>query len=181
MSAGESKTEDKILTGHTNYVSSVSFSPDGSRIVSGSWDETVRVWDSQTGDSLHNLSGHTDLVTSVSFSPDGSRIVSGSWDKTVRVTDVSVIKEWYSLIHDIQAWKQAWGRTYMPTALMLQKAVWYTGSLEKLKAKADEIGFKIDIKLYKKLHAWCKEYIDKMAGRYNRPKTKRPRSLRLRF
>ena len=65
---------------------SVSFSPDGSRIVSGSQDNTVRVWDSQTGVELMKLEGHTSYVTSVSFSPDGSRIVSAG-DYTVRVWD----------------------------------------------------------------------------------------------
>ena len=79
---------EKTLEGHTSYVWSVSFSPDGSRIASGSGDITVRVWDSQTGAELMKLEGHTDSVRSVSFSPDGSRIVSGSEDKTVRVWDV---------------------------------------------------------------------------------------------
>ena len=90
--SGESKTESynsKVLRGHTRGVNSVSFSPDGSRIVSGSADYTVRVWDSQSGAELMRLNGHTYEVSSVSFSPDGTRIVSGSWDDTVRVWDVA--------------------------------------------------------------------------------------------
>ena len=76
------------LEGHTSWVSSVSFSGDGSRIVSGFLDKTVRVWDAVSGECvLGPLEGHTSWVTSVSFSGDGSRIVSGSWDKTVRVWD----------------------------------------------------------------------------------------------
>tara|TARA_B110000858_G_scaffold77533_2_gene89892 strand:- start:163 stop:894 length:732 start_codon:yes stop_codon:yes gene_type:complete len=71
----------------TGWVHSVSFSPDGSRIVSGSVDKTVRVWDSNTGALIRTLTGHTRPVMSVSFSPDGSRIVSGSSDDTVRVWD----------------------------------------------------------------------------------------------
>ena len=71
-------------------MSSVSFSPDGTRIVSGSGDKTVRVWDALSGQCvLGPLEGHTDWVRSVSFSPDGTRIVSGSYDKTVRVWDAS--------------------------------------------------------------------------------------------
>ena len=78
------------LEGHTSGVSSVSFSPDGSRIVSGSDDKSVRVWDASSGECvLGPLEGHTSGVTSVSFSPDGSRIVSGSEDKSVRVWDAS--------------------------------------------------------------------------------------------
>jgi WD40 repeat protein len=72
---------------HTDYVTSVAFSPDGNRIVSGSDDKSVRVWDAKTGEQLRELQGHTDSVTSVAFSPDGNRIVSGSDDKSVRVWD----------------------------------------------------------------------------------------------
>ncbi|KIK24088.1 hypothetical protein PISMIDRAFT_646831, partial [Pisolithus microcarpus 441] len=74
------------LEGHTASVYSVAFSPDGKRIVSGSADRTVRVWDAERGFQIgSHLEGHTDWVLSVGFSPDGKRIVSGSWDKTVRV------------------------------------------------------------------------------------------------
>jgi WD40 repeat protein len=65
----------------------VRFSPDGKRVVSGSDDATVRVWDVETCQATL-LEGHTDGVRSVAFSPDGNRVVSGSYDKTVRVWDV---------------------------------------------------------------------------------------------
>jgi WD40 repeat protein len=73
--------------GHTHWVSSVAFSPDGRRLVSGSHDNAVRVWDDQTGAELACLRAHTEAVRSVGFSPDGRRLVSGSHDKTVRVWD----------------------------------------------------------------------------------------------
>ena len=75
------------LTGHKGLVDSASFSPDGSHVVTSSWDTTARVWDSKTGAALATLSGHKFWVTSAAFSPDGSRIVSASWDKTARVWD----------------------------------------------------------------------------------------------
>ena len=68
-------------------MTSVAFSPDGKRIVSGSGDKTVKVWDARTGQELLSLKGHTSVVCAVAFSPDGTRIVSGSWDKTVKVWD----------------------------------------------------------------------------------------------
>ncbi|KAJ6592977.1 WD40-repeat-containing domain protein, partial [Mycena capillaripes] len=77
-----------VLEGHTSDVRSVAFSPDGKRIVSGSHDSTVRIWDAETGAALREpLEGHTDWVGSVAFSPDGKRIVSGSDDKTVCIWD----------------------------------------------------------------------------------------------
>ena len=77
-----------ILAGHLSYVLSVAFSPDGSRIVSGSSDNTIRLWDAETGDAIGKpLEGHSNFVYSVAFSPDGSRIVSGSEDNTIRLWD----------------------------------------------------------------------------------------------
>ena len=78
------------LRGHDLYVLSVAFSPDGSRIVSGSYDQTIRVWDASTGvEMLPPLRGHDRYVLSVAFSPDGSKIVSASYDQTIRVWDAS--------------------------------------------------------------------------------------------
>jgi WD40 repeat protein len=74
------------LKGHSNYVASVAFSPDGCRIVSGSFDNTIRVWNAETGAGVMGpLKGHSGPVLSVAFSPDGHRIVSGSEDMTIRV------------------------------------------------------------------------------------------------
>jgi WD40 repeat protein len=78
------------LRGHDDWIRSVKFSPDGSKIVSGSDDKTIRVWDASTGfEILPPLQGHHHAVKSVEFSPDGSKIVSGSNDKTIRVWDAS--------------------------------------------------------------------------------------------
>ncbi|KIJ52189.1 hypothetical protein M422DRAFT_243794 [Sphaerobolus stellatus SS14] len=76
------------LKGHTDSVYSVAFSPDGQRVVSGSYDETIRIWDAHTGTLIGDpLEGHTDGVHSVAFSPDGQRVVSGSYDETIRIWD----------------------------------------------------------------------------------------------
>ena len=68
-------------------VNSAVFSPDGSRVVTASEDNTARLWDAKTGAALATLSGHTDTVDSAVFSPDGSRVVTASTDKTARLWD----------------------------------------------------------------------------------------------
>jgi WD40 repeat protein len=70
----------------------VAFSPDGTRIVSGSHDKTFKVWDAQTGQETFTLKGHTSAVYCVAFSPDGKRIVSGSGHSTLKIWDARPIK-----------------------------------------------------------------------------------------
>ena len=55
------------LTGHTNWVNSITFSPDGNTLATGSYDDTARLWDVNTGDSLHRLTGHTDAIVSIAL------------------------------------------------------------------------------------------------------------------
>ena len=66
----------------------MSVSPDGRRAVSASKDNTVRLWDLDTGQCLRTLEGHKRDVNSVSVSPDGRRAVSGSYDRTLRLWDL---------------------------------------------------------------------------------------------
>ena len=72
------------LQGHSRYVMSVSFSPDGTKVASGSGDllgdtnGVVKLWDVTNGECLHTLEGHSDSVSSVSFSPDGSKVLTAS-------------------------------------------------------------------------------------------------------
>ncbi|MBM3984029.1 MAG: hypothetical protein FJ304_27940, partial [Planctomycetes bacterium] len=66
------------LKGHTNWVKAASFSADGTRIVTGSGDQTAKVWDAKTGAEVLTLKGHTSFVYAASFSADGTRIVTGS-------------------------------------------------------------------------------------------------------
>jgi WD40 repeat protein len=86
-------TEQLCLTGHTDRVTSVVFSPDGRRILTGSYDGTVRLWDLETGKEVRRLRGHTDRVRSVAMAPDGRYALSGGCDMTVRLWDVETGKQ----------------------------------------------------------------------------------------
>ena len=66
----------------------MAFSPDGERLASGSEDQTVKLWSSESGECVATLEGHENRVLSVAFSPDGERLASGITDNTIRIWDV---------------------------------------------------------------------------------------------
>jgi WD40 repeat protein len=78
--------EVRSLTGHTNTVRSVAFSPDGRLLASGSDDRTIKLWEVATGREVRTLKDPLD-VTSVAFSPDGRLLASGSY--TIKLWEVA--------------------------------------------------------------------------------------------
>jgi hypothetical protein len=65
----------------------VAFSADGARVISGSWDKTLKLWDAAEGALIRTFEGHSRSVLSVAFSRDGHHIASGSTDTTIRLWD----------------------------------------------------------------------------------------------
>jgi WD40 repeat protein len=85
--ASSQRLGDAVLRGHQAPVVSASFSPDGLRIVSASYDKTARLWDATLDRQITALAGHDAAVNSAVFSPDGERIVTASADGTARLWD----------------------------------------------------------------------------------------------
>ena len=75
----------RTLTGHSEVVRSVAYSPDGRYLASGSQDKTIKIWEVATGNELRTLTGHSETVFSVAYSPDGRYLASGSADKTIKI------------------------------------------------------------------------------------------------
>ena len=84
----KTKISDKTFSpvGHKGSVSTLAVTPNGKRIVSGSEDHTIRVWDLETGAAIGNpIEGHEGWVRIVAVTQDGNRIVSDAWDHTIRI------------------------------------------------------------------------------------------------
>ncbi len=85
------------LKGHTQPVTSVCFSPNGTRILTGSSDGTAKLWEVASGRELFTLREHTNGATSACFSPDGKHILTGSDDSTAKVWDAATGRELLTL------------------------------------------------------------------------------------
>ena len=95
-------TQKAVLSGHTALVYCVEFSSDGTLLVSGGHDNTVKLWDMQTGGVVRTFYGHNDWVTCVSISVDCTKIASGSEDKAIYLWDIQSGKCYYTIEgHDI--------------------------------------------------------------------------------
>ncbi len=75
------------LSGHTAAVRSAHFNYDSTKIITASYDDTARIWDSNTGACLQILNGHTKLVNSAHFNHDSTKAITASYDKTARIWD----------------------------------------------------------------------------------------------
>jgi WD40 repeat protein len=85
------RTEQQPLTlkQHSNRVAALAFSPDGQTLASGSYDQTVRLWEVATGREQASFQGHSDQVNAVAFASSGRFLVSASHDRTVRLWDLA--------------------------------------------------------------------------------------------
>ncbi|MFN6274728.1 MAG: NACHT and WD repeat domain-containing protein, partial [Microcystis sp.] len=85
--------ESNRLVGHNDGVWSVSFSPDGKTLATGSEDKTIKLWNVETGEEIRTLKGHNGHVYSASFSSDGKTLASGSEDTTIKLWNLETGQE----------------------------------------------------------------------------------------
>jgi serine/threonine protein kinase len=111
---------DKTLTGHSETVFSVAYSPDGRYLASGSKDKTIKIWEVATGKGLRTLTGHSGVVLSVAYSPDGRYLASGSQDKTIKIWEVATGKVRTLTGHYMTFWSVA----YSPDGRYLASGSW---------------------------------------------------------
>ena len=169
---------------------SVCVSADGSRLFSGSRDNTIKVWDVATGACVQTLEEHTNSVSSVCVSADGSRLFSMGYDGTIKVWS-SLPARWHNLMADIDALVTAnvdntGIHRNLPerygTAMLLVKFQHYLQAVENLKTEADQIGMKTPE--YKWAKNVCKKYGREMQAKVNggaRPPSKKKRTRAIRF
>jgi len=87
---------ERHLAGHIDFVSGLSFSPDGGTLATGSVDGTIRLWNVASGQTIASLTGHMEEASDVAFSPDGQTLASVGHNETVRLWHVPTRREMLS-------------------------------------------------------------------------------------
>ena len=77
-----------MMKGHIGSVNSLAFDNSGTILASGSWDQTIKLWNVEDQTEIATLKGHTYSVNSIAFNYNGKLLVSVSWDKTIRLWNV---------------------------------------------------------------------------------------------
>jgi WD40 repeat protein len=101
-------------------VISIALSPDGKRVVSGSWDGVVRLWDIDTCKVIKKWMGHGNGVGSVCWSRDGGRVLSGSQDGTVKQWEEGILKPIENILTSIETrYERVWAVVYSPDTTLI--------------------------------------------------------------
>lgn len=101
--AGSSTTAPRLLSGHASEILTLAFASDGSVLATGGTDQTIRLWNPETGQDLKLLRGHMGAVHALAFSPNGKFLASGSADTSVRLWDVASARELHAVTSNFGA------------------------------------------------------------------------------
>jgi WD40 repeat protein len=104
------------LQGHSAQIFHTNFSPDGKQLATTSEDQTIRLWDAETGQELRTFSGHTGPTTGVIFNPEGTRLATGSFDGTAKIWDLETGQELYTLSGPSAS---VWGIAFSPDGKLI--------------------------------------------------------------
>ena len=130
----ETHTNIATLEGHTNYIWSVAFSPDGILLATGSEDNTVKLWNVETHTNIATLEGHAAHITSVAFSPDSMLLASGAFDGIVKVWNVATHENIATFGgHDAAILNNWFGGWYAPVAFSPDGTTLVYGASDEIK------------------------------------------------
>ncbi len=82
-------TVDESAGGHTDQVTSLAFSPDGSQLASASWDKSIKLWSTIDWKCKKTINGHHDVIRQIQFTPEGKTILSGGRDRNLNIWNVA--------------------------------------------------------------------------------------------
>lgn len=101
----------KTFSGHNNSLHGADVSPDNRFVVTCSYDSSVRIWSTETGECVHVMNGHTGSVYCVAYSRDGKQVISGGDDKTIKLWSTETGECIQTLTHHTN---EVWGVCYSP-------------------------------------------------------------------